>query len=127
MVQTKLIQLTPADIYGLYDTPKLILPAPPIGYVNNILGISHDMEFNSSAYHGGSYFIYGKNTEANNVFNGYFILNSTHNINLPALKLDASQSIFSTTKDLFLTTDAVAADGDSNINAYIIYEQIQLT
>ena len=126
MVQTKLIQLTPADIYGLYDTPKLVLPAPPIGYVNNILGISHDMVFNSVAYTGATNMRYGVYI-GDAVFIEFNILSATSNYSSPISKNDGAQTVFSTTKDLFLTTDAVAADGDSNINAYIIYEQIQLT
>ena len=126
MIQTKVIQLTPADVYGLNATPKLVLPAPPFGYVNNILGISHDMTFNSAAYTVATELIYGK-MSSGQAFIDSSVLGSTTNRNLPAAKSTTNQTTFSTTKDFFLTTDAVAAIGDSNINAYIIYEQIQLT
>ena len=126
MVQTTLIQLTPTIIYGLNATPKLVLPAPPIGYVNNVLGISHDMTFNSAAYTTASSLIYGK-ANSGEAFIDSSVLGAISNHNLPASKGNSVQTIFSTTKDFFLTTDAVAATGDSNIDVHIIYEQIQLT
>ena len=58
-IQVKKVTYTPADIYALFATPQLVLPAPAAGFVNNILGITHDMEFNTAAYTGAIRFDYG--------------------------------------------------------------------
>ncbi len=125
MIQTLQIILDPATVYTLNATPKIALPAPPAGFVNNILGISHDMAFVSAAYVTATKLIYGV-SDSSSVFQDSNVMPAVANVNLPAIKTIATQTVFSTTKDLYVTTDHIAATGDSTINGYIVFEQIQI-
>lgn len=125
MVKTIQGILSPAQVYGLHATPKVVLPAPPLGFVNNILGVSDNMVFVSASYTGATKLVYGS-SDGSSVFQDENILEATGNYNLPALKTNATQVIFSTSEDFYVTTDSVAAAGDSTINFYIIYEQVQI-
>ncbi len=116
---------TPTVLAGAYAAPVKVLPAPPAGFVNNILGVSHDMTYNSAAYTTASKIIYGA-SDGINVFEDDNVLGATGDYNLPGIKKVATQLPFSTTKDFYMTTDAAAATGNSTIEAYIIYEQVQL-
>lgn len=116
---------TPTILIGAFATPVKVLPAPPAGFVNNILGISHDMTYNSAAYAVASKIIYGK-SDGVWVFEDDNVLGATADYNLPGLKKAATQVPFSTTKDFYMTTDAAATTGNSTITANIIYEQVQL-
>ncbi len=126
-IKVKKLTYTPANIYSMFATPILALPAPPSGSVNNVLAISHDMVFNSAAYTGASHIIYGFTLDS--FFEVYFdgdLLAALTNGNIPLRKWFAQNTIFSTTKDLYVTTEATAATGDSNIDAYVVYEEIVL-
>lgn len=123
MIQVKKITYTPANIYAMFATPQMVLPAPPAGFVNNILSVTHDMTFNTLAYTGAVNFRYGL-TLNNTVY--IFIDNQSlaaiYDINYTLLKQSALAVMFSTTKAFYITTNAAAATGNSNIDAYIIYE-----
>lgn len=125
MIQVKQVTLSPTIILALYATPVVALAAPPSGFVNNILGISHDMTYVSAAYATATKFKYGV-SDGTDVYEELNCLPATANVNLPTVKKLSTQSVFSTTKDFYVTTDAAAITGDSTINAYIIYEQIQI-
>jgi hypothetical protein len=123
MIQVKKITYSPADIIAMFVTPQLVLPAPAAGYVNNIIGISHDLVFNTLGYTVATEIWYGWQLSAGTtVFTGRFILDRIANTNIPCLDGQASQTPFSTTKDFYVTTDVQAATGDSPIDAYIIFE-----
>lgn len=124
MVVVKKVTLTPAAIVAMFAVPLKVLNAPPANKINNILAISHDMTFATAAYTGALRFYYGNNAAlALKVFFEENTLSSAVNVNLPAQKGIASETVFSTTKDFYVTTDALAATGDSTITAYIVYEE----
>lgn len=126
MVQVKQVILDPTNIAALNGTPAIALPKPPIGFINNILAISHNMKYVSSPYSGGSQIIYGSNN-GTSVLVDSSVLGATGNYNLPAQKPGSGRpTIFSTTEDFYVTTDAAATGGDSTINAYIVFEQLQI-
>jgi hypothetical protein len=118
------VVLTPTGIFGLYGTPVAVLPAPPLGFVNNILSISHQMTYVSAAYTTATKLLYSSGGAK--VLEDDAVLAATGNYNSPALKSAATQTVFSTTQALNLTTDALAATGNSTINVYIVYEQVQI-
>ena len=127
MIQVKKVTFTPADIFAMYVTPQLVLPAPPAGMVNNILGVTHDLVFNTLAYTGANSLRYFSNIAVDDtIITGLYELISIVNRNLPGKQTDGLYLPFSTTKNFYVTTDAQAATGDSNIDAYIIYEVVAL-
>lgn len=122
-VKVKKITYTPANIFAMFATPQVVLSAPAAGYVNNILGISHDMVYNSAVYTVATSLLYGYNSSlGSNVYNEPNILITAGDVNLPAGIGIAFNGGYSTTKDFKVTTDAAAATGDSDIDVYIIYE-----
>ena len=124
MIQVKKITYAPSDIYAMFGTPQNVLPAPDAGYVHNILGITHEMTFNTLAYSGASSFHYGVEDLQNiPVFTEDRVLAEENNYAQPSLKPDANATPFSTTKDFYVTVDFEATTGDSDIIAYIIYEK----
>lgn len=123
-IQVKKITYTPADIIAMGTVPQIVLPAPPAGYVNNILGISHEMTFNTASYTIVNILLYStQTTTANYVFIDDVFLTATSDISLPIQKSIGGQAIFSTIKDFIIYTNGIAATGDSDIIAYIIYEE----
>lgn len=124
MVRTIQAILTPTGIIGSFASPATVLPAPPIGFVNNILGISHQMTYNSAAYTTATKLLY--QSGGLKFMEDDSVLASTVNYNSPAIKSNSAQTIFSTTQAVTVTTDALAATGNSTINMYLIYEQVQI-
>ena len=123
MIQVKKIIYTPANIYAMFATPQIVLAAPPAGYANNILGISHHLIFNTLAYTVATVFTYAKTTNPTYYYATEVVtLPSVNSINTTLLRNLASATPFTTVEDFKVTTNAAAATGDSNINAYIIYE-----
>ena len=123
-IKIKKITYTPANIYAMFATPQIVLPAPPIGYVNNILGITHKMVFNTAAYTIATAFLYGYEAGPNAmVYLDGYSLPSVTNVNQPLSKYTDTTLFISTTEDFYIMTDGAAATGDSNIIAYIVYEQ----
>jgi len=128
MIAVKKITLTPAQIIASFGAPINVLAAPVAGSVNNILGISHDMVFVSAAYTGALAILYFPIDANNNMFADLVILTQTQDVSWPCTKeFGADQLPYSTTRDLFFATDALAANGDSPIDVYIIYETVVLT
>ena len=123
MIQSIQAVLIPANIIASYATPIISLPAPPAGFINNILGISHQST-GGTAYTTATKLIY--QSGGLKFMEDDAILAATGSYNSPALKSAATQTIFSTTQAVTVTTDAQAATGTSTINAYLIYEQIQI-
>jgi len=123
MIQSIQAVLIPANIIGSYAAPITVLPAPPAGFINNILGISHQTA-GGTAYTTASKLLYSSG--GTKFMEDDAVLAATGSYNSPALKSAATQTIFSTTQAVTVTTDALAATGTSTINAYIIYEQIQI-
>jgi hypothetical protein len=126
MVQVKQCILDPTQIPALFGTPIVGLPAPPVGFINNILGVTHNMKFATAPYSGGSVIIYGANN-GTSVFTDSGVLAASSDYNLPSYKTTSGhQTVFSTTEDFMITTDSAATGGDSKISAYIIFEQVQI-
>jgi hypothetical protein len=120
-VQTHQTTLTPTQVYGLYVTPIVVLPAPPAGYVNNILRASVDLRFVSTGY-----------LTASSVYFGDIDCNSlavTRNgtlSNVLTAATNASLGVatpISTIRPFYITTNATATTGDSPITVTIAYEQ----
>ena len=127
MIQVKKIIYTPADIIAMFAVPQTVLAAPASGFVNNILAISHDMVFNANAYTVASGFIYKAIVgDPNIIFIDNDILNESIDINHPVLKITSNFSAYSTIKAFKVTTNDLAATGDSDVTAYIVYETVQL-
>lgn len=122
MIKIKKITFQPADIYDLFANPVIGLKAPSTGNVNNILGVTNDLDFATIAYNTSS-FIYGKSGATSSVFTGLNVLNSAVDINIPASKTVTQQLPFSTTKDFMITTNIAVTTGDSPVDTYIIYEE----
>lgn len=124
MIQIKKITFTPADLAAMFVTPQMVIPAPPAGYVNNILAITHELVFNTLAYTGGSDIIYGKSAgNPYSIFHDQVSLPAAGDSQTPVTKAQTPQTIFSTTKDFKVTTDALPATGNSSIDAIIVWEQ----
>lgn len=123
-IRTKKVTLTPANIYALFAAPQIVLPAPSSGYVNNIVGLSLSMEYNSAAYTTASAFQFGKTAGGVVVVaEDTYCLPATADVNVPVFKGNTSQLPFTTEADFYITTNAAAADGDSDVNVYVIYEE----
>ena len=128
MIKVKKITYTPANIVAMFATPQIVLPAPPSGYVNNIMAISHELVFGTAAYTGGSFLFYDLLRPGLTIISDGTMLPAGGNMSLPANKASAStQLIASTTKNLYVTTDLLCATGDSPIDAYIVYEVVKIT
>ena len=133
-IQVKKITLTPANIFAMFVSPLNVLPAPAAGKVNVILGISQQMIFNANAYTGASFFFYQADFPNYTVIMGeYTCLPATFDVNCPVQKIMINNTTpfglsvidntpFATKGNFFISTDATAATGDSNIDIYIIYE-----
>jgi hypothetical protein len=122
-IKVKKITYTPADIYAMNGAPQLVLAAPAAGYANAILGISHNMVYNSAAYTVAQYLYYNIYPgNGANPFEDSYTLQFTNDISIASAKQFAANSVYSTQNALYVTTDAVAATGDSDIIAYIVYE-----
>lgn len=128
MIIVKKITLTPADIFALFVTPQIILPAPAAGFVNNIFGITNAMIYNSATYTGmGFFFYYCISIQFDAAFYENFIFAQSFNMTKSAQKSQQAQTLFSTTSDFLLTTDGQAATGDSNIDLFIVYETLPIS
>ena len=134
MIKIKKVTYQPADIYAMNAVPQLVLQAPAAGKGRTILGITHDMEFETAAYTGAALLLYGTDPANWQTFVDTKTLAAVGNINQPALRtsvqdlsgfsgeLRHSASPFTTVKDFYVTTDGLAATGDSPIDVYIAYE-----
>lgn len=124
-IRVKKITYAPADVYAMGAAPQKVLDAPASGYVNNILGVSHDMTYATTQYVVATELRYGNtNNNATRVFVDAVVLGSAFNCNLPAVQQTTPARVpFSTTKDFYVTTNGNAILGDSPIDAYIIYEE----
>ena len=125
MTRTAQIILSPATIYALSVTRQIALPAPPTGFINNILAVSHGMTFATGAYTGATKLIYESKSGVN-IFEDSVMLPAVADAQAATLKSQATQGIFGTTEALYVTADGVGADGDSTINGFITYEQVQI-
>lgn len=125
MIQVKKITLTPTllnnAVTGIFTIPLAVLDAPASGYVNSILGLSHDMVFVSAAYGTASTIIY-RTVSGVTIFSDAQVLANASDFNKSVLKTAASMSIFTTTRALYVTTNAQADTGNSDIVVYIVYE-----
>jgi hypothetical protein len=126
IVSTK-ITLQPADIYDLHITPKAMVAAPPAGFTNTILAITHTMIFNSLAYATGGTFQYNVDPNNDVVFQDAITLSALYDVNIPVRKSNTANLPFVTTGALYLTTSATATVGNSPVDVYIIYAQNALS
>ena len=122
-IRIKQVTYTPANIFAMFATPQIVLDAPATGYVNNILAITHKMEYDSVAYTDTDTFVYG-NTKGDTVYMFYDseTLPATSDTNVSCERWSDKSTIFTTTEDFYVSTQAAAADGDSDVIAYIVYE-----
>lgn len=128
MIKVKKKTLTPAQVIACFTVPIIVLDAPASNYVNNILGISHELTFNTAAYTGATHLYYDLIRPGVTIIAADSILTAGGDVCYPASKaLSTSQLPTSTTNDLFVTTNAQAATGDSDVILYIIYETIKIT
>lgn len=125
MAKTAQVILVPATIFTLSATRVVALPAPPVGFINHILGVSNDTDYGTAPYTGATTLIY-ESAEGTNIFTDAATLPATADKQVPALKSQATQGLFSTTKALYVTADGVGANGDSTVNSFITYEQVQI-
>lgn len=125
MTKTIQIILTPAMIFALSVTRRVAIPAPPAGFVNNFFCAAHEMDYGSAAYTGATKLIY-ESESGTNILEDSAILPATADKETVALKSQATQGTFSTTKAIYVTADGVGADGDSTINGFLSYEQVQI-
>lgn len=125
MAKTVQVILAPATIFALSVTRVVALPAPPAGFINHILGVSNDMDYGTAPYIGATNLIY-ESEEGTDIFTDATTLPATADKQVPALKAQATQGLFSTTKALYIKANAVGSVGDSTVNSYITYEQVQI-
>jgi hypothetical protein len=127
MIKVKQVILTPTQIEALYATPLIVLPAPPTGYVNNILSVTERLDFKTTPYTGVIKTMYQSiNSDGNIIFESEVIANHT-SILLPTVKKITNQTILATTDPIYLTTDATATDGDSQFTITIVYDQVAIS
>jgi hypothetical protein len=125
MIKVKKVIYTPADIIAMFAVQQKVLDAPAAGYVRNILAITHDQVYNSIAYIGGNAILYGYNSAlTTGVFYEQNGFEKAGSYNLAVGKYYGDQTVFSTTKEFYVTTFTQTTAGDSNITAYIIYEDV---
>jgi|ERR1035437_349686 hypothetical protein len=128
-IATHTLTLSPTQIYGAYAAPIIVLPAPPVGYVNNILIIKCKMTWVANNYVTATTLLFGDIGCATNAYTLAFydpnILPSTVNFNKQILRSSASP--FVTADALYVTTNATATTGDSPITVIIAYEQTILS
>jgi len=123
-IQVKKTVLTPVVVYAMDVTFQTILPAPPAGYVNNILGISGYNDFQSAAYVGATtFYVLPASSNAQVFAIESTLLGSNTTLNSIFDKFSSPQMILSTEGALMLRTDAAGSIGDSDIWIYVIYEQ----
>ena len=124
MIIVKKTTITPAQVYTALGTPVSVLPAPPSGMCNNILGCSVEMTYVSTPYSPGTQAYLQHANLGNNVnFIHLTLLGAVGNVNMPWQRTLSNQTVYSTTKELFFATQAIESLGDSPIDVFIIYEE----
>src|SRR3990172_5130912 len=112
MIQVKKITLTPAQIIASFATPVIILPAPPTNFVNNVLGLSVDMTFNTLAYTGAGFpEIDIFSTGVLPVYKETIVLLSTISRDNIFARAIANGNPWTTTKNVKLATSVLMATG----------------
>lgn len=127
MIKTKQITLIPSQIYGVYATPLIALPAPPTGYVNNILGVTEYLNYNTTQYSGVQQTVYKTLNLPNNTIYLGNILNGAGSVISPVNRQYPDKMILSTTEALYFTTDNEATNGDSQFTITIVYDQVAIS
>lgn len=128
MIQVHQTSITSAQVLLLNTTPIIVLPTPPVGYINNILGVSINLVYNSVAYATHTtldvYDTFASTALA--FFSDALVLARTANSNAPFLKqYDPSQGILSTTGSISIYVAAGnPTAGNSPIVISVIYEQV---
>ena len=112
----------------MFGTPQLALPAPAAGYTNNIYGITHDLD-KTTADSVASEMYYGRGVaDSFYAFFDFWSLQANADLNIPLAKTaGSSDSVFTTTKDLYVTTNSQAAAFVGTIDAYIYYEVVAIS
>ncbi len=127
-IQVKKVTFTPAAVYLLNAVPAIALAAPAAGFVNNILGITEKLVFNSFAYAGATqvYFYPAGGVDSPTFIDSNSLVTVSDEY-FPVSKSSDLNTVLSTDAALMITTDAVASVGDSDLVYFIIYETILAT
>ena len=124
MIKVKKTTITSAELLALNVTSKTILAAQVSGKVNNVIGISAKLDYNSIAYAGGFLQGYCNDVSPVVMFTNANILSKTADRTEPFTQ--ASLSIASLDIDFKLKASAAITTGNSPIDIYVIYEEKDL-
>ena len=123
-IKVKKVTITTAEVLLLATTPKQLLAAPASGYVNNILSVTIQLDFNSVGYvSGGALNVYAFAVfhGSNNFFtDNNVIISFVQDILRPMNR--TGSSIGTTQEATYLSCAADPTTGDSDLIAYIVYE-----
>lgn len=122
-ISVKKITVSSAELLAIMTTPKTMLAAPAIGYVNNIIAITHFLDYNSTTYVSVNPLKYYTTTNANSVgYSDGTIFKSTSDAENMIFNSLQSTSILTTEKDLIMSCANNPTVGNSPLYIYIVYE-----
>lgn len=130
MIKNLKTTLTPDDINnavtGIFPVPKIVLPAPAAGKVNNILGVTTDNGAGGAVDYITGAELQFKTANSVKIFLiGSAFMDKAPNELLSDKQLD-TQSVFSTTNDFLVTSILQSANGDFPIDIVVCYEERDL-
>lgn len=127
-IKVKKTTLSVSDILGLYGGDEIILPAPPSGSVNNILGVSWAMTFVTTPWETGvTWRCYSDNISASYIYTSNTNYQSSANMSGTFAKATAGVLPFVTTQNFYITVNnGSLSAGDSPIDIFVIYETVVL-
>jgi len=122
-IQVKKITVSSAELLAILTTPKLMLAAPASGYVNNIIAMTHFLDYNSATYVSANPLKYYTTTNTNGIIaSDTNIFKSTSDAENIVYNAFANTGIMSTERALYLSCANNPTVGDSPLYVYIIYE-----
>ena len=122
-IKVKKVTVTSAELLAINATPKEMLAAPAAGYVNNILAITHNLDFVSAAYAAFTvlyYYTFGIPSSTNQFAQDSNSLANVVDAEMPLIKRNST--LGTTATALMLSALGDPTTGDSDLIAYIVYE-----
>jgi len=126
-IQVKKVTVSSAELLAIFTTPKLMLPGPGANYVNNIISITHFLDYNSTTYVSANPLKYYTFNNTNSIgYSDGTIFKSTADSENMIFNALQSTSILTTERDLYLSCANNPTVGNSPLYVYIVYETKQL-
>jgi len=126
-IKTKHRTLTVQDIYDLFNTNIIALAAPPAGYVNRILGVTHKKIYGGSPYVESINIYYGETSGGlNAIYTDDFSTSDANDYNRTLEMPSVMTPVFCTVDDFVISASATTTMGNSVIQSYLTYETVLL-